>query len=540
MTDRQEQEGAELLYNADILCMDDARSRAEALIHSGGRILFTGSEAAARDYLSAQGLKAGEKDCEGSCILPGFIDTHLHPMLMAVFDYNADLNGVSSPERMEEIIKDKAARTAPGEWVLGLQLDEKLLPSGALPDRHILDRICPDKPLVIFKRDGHSLTANTRALEAAGLTSWRGTVQGGTVECDAAGLPTGIFRENAVGLVMEKFQGPDLGTLLESTRATLRKLPAQGITSIGAILQTDREGPSGSSGQFESDLMAALAADSPFSIYAILIGQTVPDMRTFAEKGLADPAKGHKAGAFKIFADGTLGSCTACMHQGFFDHPHQTGYMTLGEEDIYRRMEEAHLKDLQICIHAIGDKAIATCAALYERLLRQHPRQDHRHRIEHASVVPPGTLKQMAALGIAVSCQPLFIRSEKHWLHERLGPERAAQAYPFRSFLEAGILIAGSSDAPIESTSVLEAIECCVTRDGFETTQALSVDQALALYTRNAARLQFEETEKGTLEAGKRSDFVRLDRNPHEVPPTEIGKIRVLETVWQGQTTFGS
>lgn len=193
---------------------------------------------------------------------------------------------------------------------------------------------------------------------------------------------------------------------------------------------------------------------------------------------------------------------------------------------------------LQVCIHAIGDKAVTTCIDLYEKLLEAHPRAGHRHRIEHASVVSPRDIPRLAKLGLVLSCQPLFIRSEAKWLPQRLGPQRLPMTYPFRSFFESGVVIAGSSDAPIESTSVLAAIECCVTRDGFTPEQALTIDQAIAMYTRNAAFIQFEEAEKGTLEPGKRADFVMLAENPHRVAPRDIGKIGLVRTVRGGEVTF--
>jgi predicted amidohydrolase YtcJ len=212
--------------------------------------------------------------------------------------------------------------------------------------------------------------------------------------------------------------------------------------------------------------------------------------------------------------------------------------MTLDDGAIYARMREAHAAGLQICVHAIGDAAIDRCVGLYERLLAQAPRADHRHRIEHASIVPPDLVPRIAALGLGISAQPLFIHSEKDWLHRRVGAERARHVYPLRSLLDAGVLVAGASDAPVESVDVLHAIQCCVTREGFETQQALTPPEALALYTANAARLQFEEDEKGTLAPGKRADLAVLSANPLAVPPDRIASLRVLRTVSGGRTTY--
>ncbi|WP_322313303.1 amidohydrolase [Parvibaculum sp.] len=526
------------MINAEILSMDDNRTIANSMIYQDGLIRFVGDETDARRWLSKTGCPVREIDGEGCCVLPGFIDTHLHPIMLSIFEINADLGEVSSIEEVVRILSGKAASLEPGEWLLGLQLDEQRFSETGLPDRHVLDRICADNPLVIFCRDGHSLTANSAALRDAGIADAPQQIEGGTIEVDAENVPTGVCREAAVGIVMKRFKPPGEAQLMTATREAIRKLAVHGITSIGAILQTDEEGPGGASGRRESLMMAALAPDLPLSIYNIFIGSNPSGISQIEADGRTEPFADLKHRAFKIFSDGTLGSCTACMHQGFFDHPEKTGYLTLSLDDLYRRMRDAHLMGLQVCIHAIGDKAVATCIDLYEKLLEAHPRAGHRHRIEHASVVSPGDIPRLAQLGLVLSCQPLFIRSEAKWLPQRLGPQRLPMTYPFRSFFESDVVIAGSSDAPIESTSVLAAIECCVTRDGFTPEQVLTVDQAISMYTRNAAFIQFEELEKGTLEPGKRADFVMLDENPHRVVPRDIGKIGLVRTVRGGEVTF--
>jgi predicted amidohydrolase YtcJ len=198
-------------------------------------------------------------------------------------------------------------------------------------------------------------------------------------------------------------------------------------------------------------------------------------------------------------------------------------------------MRAAHAAGLQICVHAIGDAAIERCVALFEKLLCEAPRADHRHRIEHASLVSPALAARIAKLGLCISTQPLFIHSEKAWLARRLGPERARDVYPLRSLLDAGIVVGGASDAPVESLDVLHAIQCCVTREGFETQQSISPLAALRLFTRDAAYLQFEEHEKGTLSPGKRADLLVLSASPLAALPDRIADIRVLRTIAAGR-----
>ena len=207
-------------------------------------------------------------------------------------------------------------------------------------------------------------------------------------------------------------------------------------------------------------------------------------------------------------------------------------------DELYRRMLAAHLSGLQICVHAIGDEANRLCAELFSRLLTEHPLPSHRHRIEHASILDEETIARIARLGLVVSTQPLFIHSEKHWLHKRLGPERAKRTYPFRAMLDAGIHLAGASDAPIESTDVLHAIHCCITREGFEPQQGITVMEALRMFTIDAAYAQFEESVKGSLTPGKRADMVVLSSNPLTTPTNEIRSIRVENTIVGGVTIY--
>jgi predicted amidohydrolase YtcJ len=386
-----------------------------------------------------------------------------------------------------------------------------------------------------MKHDSHSATGNGLALAAAGIGTRTPDPPGGRIERDARGVPTGVCREAAAQVLFGAVPAPSIDRLRATSRRSFARLAACGITSAGVVLQTDDEGPGGAAGSLESLAMILLLDELPFAPYAILGGRTVDAAAAARASALHDPAAGRRVGGYKIFADGTFGSCTACMRAPFADRPEERGFLLLDEPEILDRMRAADAAGFQICVHAIGDRALERCIDLYERLLRERPRRDHRHRIEHASIVPPDLVPRMAWLGLAVSTQPLFIHSEKGWLHRRLGAERARDVYPLRALIDGGVLVAGASDAPVESTSVLHAIQCCVTREGFETHQALTALEALRLFTVDAARIQFEEHEKGTLAAGKRADLVVLRENPLAIEPERIADVRVLRTVAGGR-----
>ncbi|HEY8156584.1 MAG TPA: amidohydrolase [Myxococcota bacterium] len=527
---------AVLYAGGEILTLDPERPMVRALATLGERILAVGDAHACRSALRAAGVhEIAELDLGGRCLLPGFIDTHLHPIPLLYFDLNADLRGVRSIAALQDLLRAAAGRLGPDEWLVGLQLQDEDLVERRLPTRAELDAACPERPLVVMEQDGHSGVGNSRALAAAGIFASTPDPAGGRIARDSAGVPTGACFETAAQLLFGAVPPPDLERLRETARASFTRLATCGITSAGVILQTDEEGPAGAAGRLESLAMQLLLDEAPFATYAILVGRNIDAALAARATPLHDPARGRRVGGFKIFADGTFGSCTAHMREPFADRPGTSGFLTLGEEEILARMRAAHAAGLQICVHAIGDAAIERCVALFAELLTEAPRADHRHRIEHASLVPPALAARIAKLGLCISTQPLFIHSEKAWLGRRLGPARARDVYPLRSLLDAGIVVGGASDAPVESLDVLHAIQCCVTREGFETQQSISPLEALRLFTRDAAYLQFEEHEKGTLAPGKRADLVVLSASPLAVPSDRIAGLRVLRTILAGR-----
>jgi predicted amidohydrolase YtcJ len=529
---------AALYFGGDVYTVDEARPSAEAVAVRDGRILAVGSEGECR---AALGAGHTETHLRGRALLPGFIDTHLHPVLLIYFDMNADLRGVASIAELQRRLREEAADVEPGGWVAGLRFDEQGLSELRLPTRHELDAACPRHAVLLVKHDGHTVIANTRAIEAAGVSASTPDPDGGMIDREEDGFPAGPFRESAAQLPLGALPPPDLGALRSGAAAAFGGLASCGITSAGAILQTDAEGPAGTLGAFDVPLMQALLECVPINLYGILIASDLAKLEAAKATALHQPAvgSGHRIGGMKIYADGTFGSCTALMREPFSDAPGKRGFPTLSEDEIYRRMAAAHGAGLQIAIHVIGDEAARRCIDLYRRLLADRPRADHRHRLEHASLLDAAAIADLARLGLVVSTQPLFIHSEKGWLHRRLGPERARRVYPFRALVEAGVRVAGASDAPVESPDVLHAIECCVTREGFEPQQGLSAAQAIRMYTIDAAHAQFEERVKGSISPGKRADLVILSANPATVPPAEIGSIEVECTIVGGLVVHG-
>lgn len=461
---------------------------------------------------------------------------NIHPVPLVYFDMNLDLHGISSIRGLQEKLRDAAATLSPGEWVIGLQLDDEALQERRLPNRHDLDSAVPDHPVAVLRHDGHTVIANTAAIEACGINANTPDPEGGHIDREPGGFPAGPFRENASSMIKDHLPIPDPKDFLAAARSAFSKLVAQRIPSVGVILQTDEEGPAGEQGAFDLLLMQFLPENIPINVYSVLVASDIDKVEAAIHSQLHQPEVrgGHRIGGLKIYADGTFGSHTAYMSKPFADRKDTRGFLTLPETEICRRMEMAHRIGLQVAIHAIGDAANRVCLELFRRLLDVHPRLGHCHRLEHASLLDQDMVREMARLGIVASVTPAYIFSEKTWLHKRLGQERAKWAHPFRSMIEAGVRLAGASDAPVESTSVLRALQTCVTREGFETQQAISLEQALRMYTTDAAYAQFEEDVKGSIAAGKRADLVALGTDPFAVAPRELGDITVESTIVGG------
>ncbi len=529
----------QLYFGGEIYTVDDANPTATAVAVKNGIIAAVGSESQCRSKLEKNFESI---DLEGSVLLPGFIDTHTHPPVMIIFEMNADLTGVSSMSELQDRIQEMAQKDTSSNWIMGLQFEEQDLKHPILPTRHDLDAACPDRPVIIIKRDGHTIIANSKVIEITGISASTDDPEGGCIDREPDGYPAGPFRETAAQILLDAMPFPELQTILDAASSTFNKITAHGITSVGVVLQTDEEGISGAKGVFDIPLTEMILDCIPINLYGLLVASDISRIQDARKTALHQPGNfsNRHIGALKFWADGTFASCTANVSLPYSDQPDKQGFLIHSPDEMYRRMVDAHTAGLQIAIHSIGDQSTQTCINLYDRLLSEYPKEDHRHRLEHASLLNAELISQIACLNLVVSTQPIFIHSEKAWLKKRLGPDRTPWVYAFRSLLDAGVKLAGASDAPVEPLDVLHAIQCCVMRDGFETSQCITVQEAIRMYTIDAAYAQFEESVKGSITVGKRADMVVLDKNPVSVKPNELKNIHVERTICGGETVYQS
>lgn len=524
----------QVYFGGDIYTVDDNNPAVPAIAIKNGLIEAVGTK---EHCLAKLGDSPQLIDLEGACLLPGFIDTHIHPTLMIFFQLNSDLSAVKSMQQLQLILSNKAKDTTNNSWVMGLNFDEQNFTELKLPTRNDLDKASTTVPIIIVRKDGHSMIANTLAMTLANITDETDAPSGGVIERDDMGKATGVFRETAVSLLLKVLPLPDPMSIMQAGMSVFKHIISQGVTSIGMILQTDGEGVAGFQGAYDVPLMQELAPHIPINLYSLLVCKDAHIINEIKASSLHQQTASvsHKVGGMKFWADGTFSSCTACMITPFTDVPDSKGFLIHSHEDMYERMVKAHKAGEQIAIHSIGDECARVCVDLFDKLLSEYPRENHRHRLEHASLLNPDIIHDIARLKLVISTQPLFIKAEKKWLQQRLGADRTPWTYAFKALLDAGVKVAGASDAPAEDVNILQAIQYCVTRDGFEPQQCISAEQAIKMFTLDAAYAQFEENEKGSLTVGKRADMVILTDNPTTIDINKITDINVLQTIVSGQ-----
>jgi hypothetical protein len=506
------------LFSAAVVQTADG-SPGDAILVTDGRVTAAGW----RDDLVAE--TDHEHRHPGAVIIPGLRDAHIHPVGYAAALTGTTLGAVGSLGELAGVLRHAAAELPDDAPLIAIRFDDASVVERRLPTRVDLDQAVADRPTLIHRYCGHIAIANSVALSAAGVTADTPDPAGGSFDRDDNGVPTGVLRETAVDLVTAHLKdaarpGPD------QLADALMRLAGLGITSIGAMLGLG-DGPWANLGD-EVELMVSIADDLPITVHGLVI--------TRSSDGLADAKRkidgaGPRLGwiGLKLFADGSLGGHTAAMHAPYTDDPAELGTMRLSDGDL--ELVDAAL-DLggMVAIHAIGDRANTAVLDHYESLIDQGVAPE-RLRLEHASVLAPGDIERIGAMGIIASVQPAFIGSETEWLGARVGEDRLARTYPFASLLAAGATLAGGSDSPVESPDPFTGIALARDRRGLTPKEGLDAAGALRMFTAGGARALGEPA---PLAIGSSADLVFVDRDPLQVTPEELRETRVLATVVAG------
>lgn len=525
-----------MLYNGRVIDLAASPGKATAVLTEGGRIKAVGADDEIR-RAARPGTPA--VDLDGMTVVPGFIDSHLHLLGLGLSLDNLDLTGVSSIAELTRLVAEKAAGQPAGEWVVGRGWDQDLFAEGRYPNRQDLDRAAPDRPVSLVRNCGHVTVANTAALRLSGITRDTADPTGGHLDRDETGEPTGVLREAGKGLL--RTPAPGRERLERALGLAVRRALAAGVTSV----HTEDTRGLGFATVHDVYRQALGPEGLPFRVsidpaYEHLDEVLAAGMRT----GSGDEYV--KVGAVKLFADGSLGASTAALVEPYGDDATSKGIPVLDPRELRDRVRRVHGHGLQLATHAIGDRAVEMTLEAYRQALEEIPRPSHRHRIIHCQVMRPDQFRWFAALGLVADIQPKFVTTDMRWAEKRLGPERTKTAYAWKTFIDAGIHVAGGSDCPVEPLDPALGIYSAVTRQdldgrppgGWLPDQRLTVDEALRLFTVGGAYAAFEERDRGSVEPGKLADLTVLRQDPLTIPPEELKDLQVEMTIVGGRIAF--
>jgi predicted amidohydrolase YtcJ len=517
--------------------------RAQAIAISRGKIVAVGSNA---EILKLKQKNTEVVDLGGHFVMPGFNDAHVHLASGGFSQLSVDLRGTQSLQEMQHRIGLRVNQAAPGEWIQGSGWDHTLWSGQTLPTRQDIDVMTNGHPAIFVRVDGHIAIANTAALNAAGITVQTPSPAGGKIDHDAQGEPTGILREGSQELVFAKVPPPTSAQRRRAAELALANAAQWGITSAqdnssweDFLVYEDLE----REGKLTLRISEWLRFNDPVDV--------LQQHRTHHS---ADDPMLHTA-MLKGFMDGSLGSRTAALLAPYSDDPGNSGLPQYDQSALNKLASERVGAGFQLGFHAIGDRAAQMALdafAAAEASPQAHAApgattpHDFRFRIEHDQVIAPDQFAQYKKLGVVASVQPSHLLTDLNWALERIGPERAQTSYPWKEFLDNGVPLAFGTDYPVEPINPFRGIYAAVTRKNEAGTkeyypeQKLTIQQALAAYTKGSAYAQFAETQKGTLAPGMLADFVVLDRDLTTVAAPEILKTHVLRTVVGGKTVYES
>ncbi len=525
-----------VLTNARIYTADPNRPVAEALAVKNGRIAFVGS---ARGALALAGPRTERVDATGHTVIPGMVDAHAHLLNLGQSLRIVDLVGTRSLDEVIARVRERAATTAPGEWIRGRGWDQNDWADTRFPVHDALSRAVPDHPVYLTRVDGHAAFVNARALESAGITADTPDPSGGRIIRDAAGRATGVLVDRATDLVSRRMATAAAAELEVRALAAIAEAQRWGLTGI----HDAGVGPQ------EIAVYESLARTGRYGLRNYVMIRA--DDSTLARFMRSGPQLGLHNGrlwirSIKISADGALGSRGAALLEPYDDEPGNTGLITADPERIRRVAVEALRHGFQLNVHAIGDRANRLVLDAYEAALREVPSADHRFRIEHAQHLHYQDISRFAELDVIPSMQGSHQTSDMYWVPNRLGWSRSQGAYVWRSLLNTGVVIPNGSDFPVEAVNPLISFHAFVTRqdaDGYPAggwfpAQRTTREEALLSVTLWPAYAAFMEGETGSLTAGKYADFVMLDQDIMTCAPERILDTRVVATVLGGRVVY--
>jgi predicted amidohydrolase YtcJ len=516
--------------------------RQEAIAVRGDRIQAVGKNV---DIQKLKGPQTQVIDLGGHFVMPGFNDAHLHLADAGFQKLNVDLTGVKTLDEFRERLLAKVEKAKPGEWILGGGWDETTWPVKALPSRWDLDEVSAGHPVFLDRVDGHLAVANTRALQLASITIASRDPEGGKIDRDANGQPTGILRDTAQQAVSVVLPQPTHEKRRQGIETALADLAEHGVTSAQDYSPDWQNFQIYEELEKEGKLTARISEWLPFD-------DPVEELQKKRDSHPQSDLMLH-TGMLKGFMDGSLGGHTAALLEPYADDPKNSGLPRYEADKLNDMAKERVLAGFQLGFHAIGDKGIqmaldafaeAEKAAREQKVKAPNGGDDFRLRVEHAQVTTPAQIARFKELKVIASMQPSHVLTDMRWAQDRLGPKRAATSYAWSSFLNKGVTVAFGTDYPVEPVTPFRGLYAAVTRKSengkqeYFPAQKLTMDQAIAAYNTGSAFAEFEEREKGKLLPGMLADFVVLDHDVTAASPEKVIATSVVRTVMGGKTVY--
>ena len=514
-----------VLLNGNVLTLNPLKPRAEAIAIRNNKILAVGKNIEIKRYINKETCTINLK---GKTVIPGLVDCHAHMLSLGRFLTALDLRDVKSIGELKQKVKEFADKAPYREWILGGRWDQEKFAEKRYPTRWDLDSAVREKPVFLLRVCGHIAVCNSKALELAGITENTVPPEGGSIDKDAeTGKPTGLLRENAIKLIRRIIPKTKREEIEEACLLACQEAVRNGLTCVHWIVNSPEEIRAVFKLYREKRLPLRIYFGVPAEYLDYLIGSGLTT-------GFGNETV--KVGFVKILADGSLGGRTAALEEPYSDKPETRGMLLYEQKRLNSLVLKAHEAGFQVAVHAIGDRTLKAVLKAFSNALKKTPRKEHRHRVEHASLVNERLVRRMKRLGIVVSVQPHFIVSD-FWIIDRLGKKRARWAYAFKMFLRKGLVVAGGSDCPVEPINPLLGVWAAVARKTFSE-ESLTVEEALRLYTVNAAYASFEENMRGTIEKGKWADLTILDKDLMSIRPDEIRNVQVKMTIVAGRIVY--
>jgi hypothetical protein len=522
------------IVNARVWTGDAKKPWADAVAVDGAHIAAVGSSAEIRKLA---GAKARLIDAHGAMVVPGFTDAHVHFIDGGYALQSVKLRDAKSKAEFIQRIAAYAKTIPSGQWILNGDWDHENW-GGELPTRQWIDSVTPNNPVWINRLDGHMSLANTAALKAARVTKDVKDIAGGTIVRDASGEPTGIFKDNATGVVWRAVPEPTAPMNDAALREAMKYVNEQGVTAVHNM------GSWGDLATFERAHKAGILTTRIYAAVPLSSWKRLAD--TVKTRGFGDDWV--RIGGLKGFVDGSIGSHTAAMLEPFTDSPNDRGLMVNTEDDLYVWTKNADLAGLQVIVHAIGDRAIRTQLDIFERVANENGPRDRRFRIEHAQHIAPADLPRFGQLGVIPSMQPYHAIDDGRWVDKVIGPERAKGTYAFKSLLDTKAMLAFGSDWFVAPPTPLMGIYAAVTRrtldekrpGGWVPEQKITVEDALRAYTAGAAYAGYSDDKRGVIKKGMLADLTMIDRDLTRIAPETIRDAKIVRTIVNGKVVYAA